>query len=135
MKEDGTLVINTENSCKWPREIECAGSDKKELYLVEVDDYQYNFVDGNGNLLLKDNFRMLTKFYNGICVGEVNDSRQYFIDENGKVLNKKNPVRWFSSRDLKSPSLSIPITCNLFSKDGTFYFSKTTHKFFRNNKE
>ena len=135
MKEDGTLVINTENPCKWPQEIKLAGSDKKELYLVEIDDYQYNFIDGNGILLLKNNFSELTKFYNGICVGEGNDGRQYFIDENGKILNEKNPVSWFSSSDLKSPSFSIPIRCNLFSKDGTFYFSKTTHKFFRNNKE
>jgi hypothetical protein len=135
MREDGTLVINTENSCKWPQMIKWAGSDKKELYLVKVDDYQYNIIDKNGNLLLKDNFRNLTKFYNGICAGEGNNWGQYFIDENGKILNEKNPVRYFSTSNFKSPSLSIPIECNLFSKDGTFYFSKTTHKFFRKNKE
>lgn len=134
MRENGTLLINTENACEWPIDIKPAYSDKKELYLVELDDYEYNIMDENGHILSETNFRSLTKFYNGICIGEGNGWKKYFIDENGKVLNKKNPISYYDKEEFRSPSLTIPISCTIWGKEGNYKFSKTTHKFRKCNR-
>jgi hypothetical protein len=137
MKEDGTLLIDTENTEMWPAKIIPTNSRKRKLYIIEMpyhaqyEDGGANIIDENGNRLFEKYFYVINSFYNGVCVAQDERRFNFFIDEDGNILNEDNPIYMYSRNDFTSPSLSIPVRCEFVGKEGYYLFSKTDHKFYK----
>lgn len=57
------------------------------LAVVRSEDYKYNYVDTEGNILSERWFDVAYDFYNGFGVVVLNDER-YKIDKNGNIIKK-----------------------------------------------
>jgi hypothetical protein len=133
MRQDGTLLIDTQDTEMWPEEIHRSHGGRKPVYVVKRWEDSYNIINENGEYLLGDNeYYSMSPFYNGICVGVKSVIGKYFIDEDGNVLNKELPICWYERSSFESPSLSIPIRCEITGRRNEMYFfSKTDHKFYK----
>jgi hypothetical protein len=57
---------------------------------VRLSDDTFNFIDKEGNLLSKQNFKYVDKFEEGFAEVELSDGTYNFIDEQGNLLSKQN---------------------------------------------
>ena len=87
---------------------ELAEQRKKELAIVQRGEFEYNFIDKQGKLLLNEWFKSVSCFYNGFSVVQRGYNQYNFIDRQGKLLSDE----WFKSVDY-------------FNKDG---FAKVQRK-------
>ena len=66
---------------------------KEKLAIVKSGDFEYNYINKDGKLLLKEWFRYLSSFYNGFAVVKRANCEWNFIDKQGKIISNE----WFKS--------------------------------------
>ena len=68
---------------------------KEELAIVQRGDFEYNFINKEGKLLLNEWFKSVSCFYNGFSVVQRGYNQYNFIDRQGKLLSDE----WFKDVD------------------------------------